>query len=290
MTVRGEEYVPIFLKLMKLVVEVSGIEKPFEQFRGKEQSNLSKRIHKKLRPNDEFPPISANAIRDYRLRCFGANRTEPFFIASEKLDILCSYIIEDYPNYTTWSDFLENHGGEPKSNLGKSFYTASNIFELIQQKTNSDDSDTISRCENALHLNKNSAELNFNLGIYLLDLHHYKRANVFFKKCAFLESQNPEPYFFRALCLLEGKRPFRHKKALIDQLIRILEFAIRLQPENPIYQDFLYVIYTDFHKRIGFSLHGNRIVKPIYDRPVEWMAFLSKCSGLSEINLNTIFQ
>jgi len=289
MTITGEDNKKVFLKLIKLVIQKSNalkapdeleIKKPFIKLNGKELQTLLARIAKGLnREND--PPLGWTTLRDYAFRCDPNKTKYPVFKASEKnLEFLCEFIGEN-----SWRGFASKHNPRIRLEFEESFYTSEAIFSLIHAKRDQFPR-IIPSCEKSLIEAPHSPEVNFNLGVCFLATCHYKKAQTFFDNCIQKESQNTDHYLFKALSLLGGMRPFRHKKISIDNILETIHFAMILNRENPFLLDIDYLIYKDFHTRIGYNIKEKKTSE--ISRNGDWLLFLSQCSGMTMQELKTI--
>ncbi len=273
MNITGEANLEVFLELIQLVIQKSGIQKPFNKFKGDEQRSLANKIKVYFNLGDKDPyPIAATTIRDYKYMCDPNNWKYPFSITEGKLDILCKYTDQN-----SWYHFAKKRTNKVTAKFTDSFYRSDDIFSLIYSKTPEIDH-IIAHGEKILKQDNDYVEALFNVGVCLLFKSHFKKAATLFNRCSELESLNSRFYFFKSLSLLEGKRPYRHKKIIIDNIIDHLNKSIHLNPENTTYSELLYLIHQDFHQRIGYSYHRIQLVK----RPpqLEWLLFLEICTGI----------
>ncbi len=273
MNITGETNLEVFLELIQLVIRESGIPKPLNEFRSNEQVALANKIKALLNPKGDIYPISANTIRDYRFMCDPNNWKYPFSASEGKLDMLCQYIGE-----VSWKRFVSNRIEGVTAEFYDSFYRSDNIFSLIYEKA-SEINNMIIQGEKLLKQNNNSVEILFNVGVSLLFKSHFKKAETLFNRCSDLESHNSKFYFFKSLSLLDGKRPYRHKKIKIDGIIDHLNKSIQFNDENTsYYSQLLHLIHQDFHQRIGYSYHRVRLIKQ--PSQLEWLRFLEICTGI----------
>ncbi|NMH87982.1 hypothetical protein [Flavivirga algicola] len=273
MNVTGETNLEVFLELIQLVIKKSGIRKPLNEFKGHEQNTLADKIKSILNPNGDIYPISANAIRDYRFMSDPDNWKYPFSVSEGKLDVLCQYIEE-----VSWKRFVSDRIDGVIADFNDSFYRSDNIFPLIYEKA-SEINNMIIQGEKLLKQNNNSVEILFNIGVGLLFKGYFKKAENLFNKCCDLESHNSKLHFFKSLSLLDGKRPFRHKKIRIDGIIEHLNKSIQFNSEGiTYYSELLHLIYQDFHQRIGYSYQRIRLTK--HSPQLEWLQFLEICTGI----------
>ena len=97
------------------------------------------------------------------------------------------------------------------------------------------------------------AENCFSLGLCYLELKQYGMASVFFDRAISFDLTNPFFFYYKAICLFCGKRPFRQSRQVVDEAEACLNTALLLN-ELP---DFYYmwsVIRFDFFERKCFSV------------------------------------
>lgn len=277
MYVYGKAEFIVFLKLIKLLVKKTEKKKSFINFNTDDFGELAEDIaeHFKLRSY----PIAPNTLRDYSYIC-DSKRKKKFRVREDKLDILCKYV-----NNETWSVFVSTRIKAPTEKLDNSFYQSNNIFLLIDSKK-SEMQNIIKFWEGELQQDPSSNESRFNIGVCLLYAKHFNRARLFFEKCIEIESQNKLFYLFKSLSLLNGERPYRHKKNDMDNILVVLQHAMQLDPKNSFIVDLLHLIQRDFYLRIGYNI----VEEPPLKAPQKpaWLIFLSQCSGISIQELKII--
>lgn len=271
---RGSENLILFNKLMKLVIKKSEINKPFLEFSGQQFELLSKKIalyYNKM-PDIERP-IAKNTFRDYRFMCDPNNLKYTFSISQNKLDLLCRYVDEN-----TWKDFAENRSIYNRKDGQLSFYTTNNIFNLIHDEPLAVNTIMSQNPKFKIDNTKNSIQLLFDHGVCNLYNKSFRKAFTLFDSCCHLDSYNAKHYFFKSLCMLENKRPSRHRKTEIDNILKTLNFAIKFDPTNTVYEDFLIVIYKDFHEQLGYSYDFPKNRKVSIQE--NWIRFLEHCTDI----------
>lgn len=289
--VTGKKNKKVFLKLMEFVIKKGNtikekeeleIIKPFIRFTASDSKILLKRVATELNTENEYP-FSPNTLRDYAYMCNPDNlKYSDFKVSNKNLELLCLFIEE-----TSWKRFASKYIPEIEIELKESFYQSDMnlIFQYIQNKR-IELSKMIQKWEKSLREKPNPPELNFNLGICYLSNNFYQKAIFQFDYCTEIESLNAIHYVFKSLSLLNGIRPYRHKKKSIDKILQTLDYAAVLDPENSYCSDISYLIYKDFHLRIGYDIEEKSA--PNTERQDSWLTFLSHCSGISSKELNII--
>ncbi len=100
----------------------------------------------------------------------------------------------------------------------------------------------------ALNKNKTNTDISTSLAMCFLKLKQYQNAIKNFEAISNENITNPNYYYYYALALLEGKKPFLVSMSSIKKAISLLDTAVLLQDE-PIYHYFLAYIKYDFYKR-----------------------------------------
>lgn len=100
----------------------------------------------------------------------------------------------------------------------------------------------------ALENDAENKDLNRSVAMCYLKLRLYDKALPAFEKAIEDNFDNSEAYFYAAICLLEGKKAFVHKKDVIDKVQEHLEAAIMIEPKGIYYYFMAYVKY-DYYAR-----------------------------------------
>lgn len=104
----------------------------------------------------------------------------------------------------------------------------------------------------ALAENPENAELNRSVAMCYLKLRLYDKAQEAFEKAAEQEFDNPETFFYGAVCLLKGKRPFMTVKPVIEKIEEYINAALLIEPRGIFYYFLSYVKYDYyFCKRLN---------------------------------------
>lgn len=110
----------------------------------------------------------------------------------------------------------------------------------------------IKNCLKILANDQDNKEVSLSLGLCYLKLKFYQKALKAFEKIGQQNIDNPDIYFFTAIALLNGKKPFVSNKNIITEIITNLEAALSIE-EKGIYYYFLAYIYYDYFYRKHFK-------------------------------------
>lgn len=106
----------------------------------------------------------------------------------------------------------------------------------------------------ALAENPDHAELNRSAAMCYLKLRLYDKAQEAFEKAVEFDFDNSETFFYAAVCLLKGKRPFMMLKPVIDKIEEYIQAALLIEPKGIYYYFLAYVKYDYyFCKRLNTS-------------------------------------
>ena len=94
----------------------------------------------------------------------------------------------------------------------------------------------------------NLSDVKFTLGCCFLKMHLYDKALKNFEDAIDGNVENSEIYFYAAVAMLKGKRPFLTTMAILRKMQEYIEAALLID-ENPIYRVFLSYIKLDFYGR-----------------------------------------
>jgi tetratricopeptide (TPR) repeat protein len=90
------------------------------------------------------------------------------------------------------------------------------------------------------------------LGFCFLKLKLYAKALPFFEKAMEDNFTDPNPYFYAAVCILNGKKAFLAMRPEIDSMEKYLDTAISLEPKGIFYYFKAYIKY-DYYSRKAFK-------------------------------------
>lgn len=94
-------------------------------------------------------------------------------------------------------------------------------------------------------------ELNLTMAFCFLKMKLYDKALPHFEKAIEDDIDNPEAYFYAAVAMLHGKRPFLVQKSVICKIEEYISAAIEIEPKG-IYYYFLAYIKKDFYEKKCF--------------------------------------
>ncbi|MBR0277337.1 MAG: hypothetical protein IJQ50_02605 [Clostridia bacterium] len=100
----------------------------------------------------------------------------------------------------------------------------------------------------ALAENPDNIELNNSIAMCYLKLKLYDKALPAFEKAMEDNFDNSETFFYAAICLLGGKKPFSQQKPTINKIEEYINAALMIEPRG-IYYYFLALIKKDYYER-----------------------------------------
>lgn len=124
-----------------------------------------------------------------------------------------------------------------------------------------------------------SAELYTAMGICQLQRGLYKFANNYFDKAIALLPEEGETYYYAAIALLNGKRPFLSSLPVIRKATEYLQLAIEFSEQGSYYY-LQYLIHMDYYEKRKLSC------SPTSAELLE----MSHAHGLSDVEANEISQ
>ena len=89
----------------------------------------------------------------------------------------------------------------------------------------------------------------FSRALCLLKLHVFKQAEDIYRSIITQNIENDECFFLLSVALLEGRKPFLHKKNEVDEMTRCIENAILLKPSGIYYLFYSYLIQDYYEKK-----------------------------------------
>ena len=102
----------------------------------------------------------------------------------------------------------------------------------------------------------NDKDLQNSLAMCYLKLKLYGKAQEAFEKAIAANIDSSETYFYAAISLLAGKKPFVVPRPIIDKIEEYLNAAIMIEPKG-IYYYFMAFVRYDFHNRKHFKVTPN---------------------------------
>lgn len=131
----------------------------------------------------------------------------------------------------------------------------------------------------ALSRDPENEELNNSIGMCYLKLKLYDKAIVAFEKAIESNFDSSETYFYAAVSLLKGKKPFLQQKKVIESIEEYLSAALSIEPKG-IYYYFLAYVKYDFYERKFFR------TTPTYQELLNQ----ANQTGVSEYDINQLFE
>ena len=101
----------------------------------------------------------------------------------------------------------------------------------------------------ALQSEPGAKDLNNNLAMCYLKLKLYDKALVAFEKAMEDNFDNPETFFYAAICLLGGKKAFLAKRPEIDKIEEYINAALMIEPRGIFYYFWAYIKYDYFNRK-----------------------------------------
>lgn len=123
-------------------------------------------------------------------------------------------------------------------------------------------------------------ELNHSIGICYLKLKLYDKALAAFENAMEDNFDNSETFFYAAICLLKGKKPFLAMRPEIDKIEEYINAALMIEPRGIYYYFWAYIKY-DYFSRKFFN------TTPTYQQALA-MAKLAGYSNLDTVQLFSI--
>lgn len=106
----------------------------------------------------------------------------------------------------------------------------------------------------ALAEDPDHADLNRSIAMCYLRLKLYGKARVAFEKVIEQSPGDSDAYFYAAICILDGKRPFMSSKTIIDQAEQYANAALQIEGKGIYYYLLSYIRYDYFYmKRLNAS-------------------------------------
>ncbi len=97
--------------------------------------------------------------------------------------------------------------------------------------------------------NPNEADIVFALGLFYLANMGYSFAAIQFRKAIALDPMRAEYYYYLAISLLDGKKPFSHPTATIREILENITLAEGIAPCGIYYYFHAFVTYDFFERK-----------------------------------------
>lgn len=123
-----------------------------------------------------------------------------------------------------------------------------------------------------------NSEINMSVAFCYLKLNIYEKALEYFLKTVEGDFSNSEAYFYAAICVLAGRKPFVVMRPEIDKIQEYINAAISIEPKG-IYYYFLAFIKHDYFKRKFLK------TSPTYQEALQ----LAHSTGYSENDTTELF-
>lgn len=108
--------------------------------------------------------------------------------------------------------------------------------------------------KNALHQNPGNAALNISIAMCYLRRKLYDKALIAFEKAIEDNFDNSEVYFYAAVALLKGNKPFLHTRDEIQKILDYLNAAISIEDRGIYYYLMAFVKKDYFERKYLISL------------------------------------
>lgn len=132
--------------------------------------------------------------------------------------------------------------------------------------------------EEGLQNDPNNNDLNTSLAMCYLKLKLHGKALVAFEKAMEDNFNNPENYFYAAVCLLGGKKAFLAQRPEIDKIEEYINAAIEVEPRG-IFHYFLAYIKYDYFERKFFN------TSPTYQEALS----MANSAGVSPFDVEQLY-
>lgn len=94
-----------------------------------------------------------------------------------------------------------------------------------------------------------SLQISSSIGMCYLKLKLYDEALSAFEKAIAANFDDPETYFYAAVCILKGRKPFLLQRVEIDKCIQYINAANMIEPRGIFYYFLAYIKYDFFERR-----------------------------------------
>lgn len=160
-------------------------------------------------------------------------------------------------------------------------------FNNIYQMTNQDVMKYKNAYQKTLEEFPESQEINLSSGMCLLKLNMYEKAYEKFEKVIESDIDNSEAYFWAAVSLLKGKRPFINIRATVDQAIELSNTA-RMLEDRGIYSYFIAYLKYDYYELKKLKIEPNYLEElqkssnSITEQDIQMLAEVLKIENFDE--------
>lgn len=153
--------------------------------------------------------------------------------------------------------------------------TFNSVFNMPMPKV----SENAGAYREALKEEPENKEYNTLIAMCYLKLKLYDKALLAFEKAIEDNFDNSETFFYAAICLLAGKKPFAQQKPIINKIEEYINAALMIEPKG-IYYYFLAYIKKDYYGRKFLK------VSPSFEETLN----MAMESGVSEYDIQQLFE
>lgn len=130
----------------------------------------------------------------------------------------------------------------------------------------------------ALRNEPDAQDLNNSIGMCFLKLKLFDKALNAFEKAVVDNFDNPETFFYAAICVLGGKKPFLLRRPEIDKIEEYINAALMIEPRGVFYYLLAYIKY-DYFERKYFN------TSPTYKEALN----MANAAGVSPYDIEQLF-
>jgi len=130
----------------------------------------------------------------------------------------------------------------------------------------------------ALQGEPDARDLNNNLAMCYLKLKLYDKALTAFEKAMEDNFDNPESFFYAAVCLLGGKKAFLTQRSAIEKIEDYISAALMIEQRGIFYHFWAYIKY-DFYERKYFN------TSPTYQEALR----MAEGAGVSPFDIDQLY-
>ena len=130
----------------------------------------------------------------------------------------------------------------------------------------------------ALQHEPHAGDLNNSAAFCYLKLKLYDKALDAFEKAMEENFDNPETFFYAAICLLKGKKAFLTQRPVIDKIEEYIQAALMIESRGIFYYFWAYIKYDYFERK---SLNTTPTYRELLAQ--------AKASGISPLDIEQLF-
>lgn len=121
-------------------------------------------------------------------------------------------------------------------------------------------------------------DLNNSLAMCYLKLKLYEKALVAFESAITDNFDNPETFFYAAICLLDGKKAYLSQRPKINKIVEYVNVALEIEPRGIFYYFLAYIKYDYFERK---SLNTS----PTYQETLD----MARMTGVSPLDIEQLY-